>query len=98
MSRRLVFSPAALRQYKKLPARARALLKSTIAQCLLQEDPTLEDRNRFRLHRASVYADYELRVDVWRVFYRVQVQRVVVELIGRKDGNRVIIEGQEFEL
>jgi hypothetical protein len=50
------------------------------------------------LRRASVYADYELRVEVWRVFYRVQAQRVVVELIGRKDGNRVIIEGQEFEL
>jgi mRNA-degrading endonuclease RelE of RelBE toxin-antitoxin system len=98
VSRRLVFSPAALRQYKKLPARVRVLLKSTIAQRLLQEDPTLEDRNRFRLRRASVYADYELRVEVWRVFYRVQAQRVVVELIGRKDGNRVIIEGQEFEL
>jgi mRNA-degrading endonuclease RelE of RelBE toxin-antitoxin system len=98
VSRRLVFSPAALRQYKKLPARVRALLKSTIVQRLLQEDPTLEDRNRFRLRRASVYADYELRVEVWRVFYRVQTQRMVVELIGRKDGNRVIIEGQEFEL
>jgi len=98
VSRRLVFSPAALRQYKKLPAHVRALLKSTMAQRLIQEDPTLEDRNRFRLRRASVHADYELRVEVWRVFYRVEVPRVVVELIGRKDGERLIIEGQEFAL
>lgn len=65
---------------------------------LVQEDPTKEDRNRFRLRRASAYADFELRVRQWRVFYRIQEDVVIVELIGRKEGNRLLIEGKEFAL
>jgi mRNA-degrading endonuclease RelE of RelBE toxin-antitoxin system len=95
---RLIFTPAALRQYKGLSARTRALLKQTIHERLVQEDPTQEDRNRFRLRRASAYADFELRVQQWRVFYRVQELVVTVELIGRKEGNRLLIEGKEFAL
>ena len=32
------------------------------------------------------------------VFYRVQEERVVIELIGRKKGDVLLIEGKEFEL
>ena len=46
----------------------------------------------------SPFADFELRVEPWRVFYRVEERRVVVELIGRKEGNRLLIEGKEFIL
>jgi len=60
--------------------------------------PPQEDRHRFRLRRASAYADFELRVQQWRVFYRVQESLVTVELIGRKEGNRLLIEGKEFAL
>lgn len=94
----LIFAPAALRQYKRLSARVRAILKRAMQERLLQEDPTHEDRNRFRLRRASAYADFELRVQQWRVFYRVQERVVTVELIGRKEGNRLLIEGKEFAL
>jgi mRNA-degrading endonuclease RelE of RelBE toxin-antitoxin system len=94
----LVFSPAALRQYKRLSARVRALLKQTIYERLVQEDPAREDRNRFRLRRASAFADFELRVQQWRVFYRVQESVVIVELIGRKEGNSLFVEGKEFIL
>lgn len=95
---RLIFSPAAIRQYKRLPARVRSLLKQTMHERLVQEDPTQEDRNRFRLRRASAYADFELRVQQWRVFYRVQERVVTVELIGRKEGHRLLINGKEFVL
>jgi mRNA-degrading endonuclease RelE of RelBE toxin-antitoxin system len=98
MVRHLIFSPAAIRQYKNLPAATRALLKRTMHQRLALEDAIKEDRNRFRLRRASTYADFELRVEQWRVFYRVQKKVVTVELIGRKEGNRLVIEGKEFEL
>jgi hypothetical protein len=57
-----------------------------------------ETRNRFRLRRLSPHADYELRVEPWRVFYRVQEALVIVELIGRKKGNVLLIDGREFEL
>lgn len=94
----IVFSPAAVRQFKRLPATARRLIKKTIRERLSEQDPTEETRNRFRLRRISEHADYEHRVDSWRVFYRVQDETVTVELLGRKKGNVLLIEGKEFEL
>lgn len=94
----VVLSPAALRQFKRLPASARSLLKQTMGERLGKEDPTQEDRSRFRLKRVSPHADFELRVEPWRVFYRVQERRVLVELIGSKKGNALLIEGKEFKL
>jgi mRNA-degrading endonuclease RelE of RelBE toxin-antitoxin system len=94
----VVFSPAAVRQFKRLPAAARSLLKEVIRERLAKQDPTEETRNCFRLRRLSEYADYELRVDRWRVFYRVQEKTVTVELIGLKKGNVLLISGKEFKL
>jgi mRNA-degrading endonuclease RelE of RelBE toxin-antitoxin system len=91
-------SADALRQFRKLPAGARKLLKTAMTERLAQQDPTQADRNRFPLRRPSQYAAYELRVEPWRVFYRVVEQDVEVTLIGRKEGNRLIIEDEEFEL
>ena len=94
----VVFSPAAVRQFKRLPAGARRLIKETIRERLSEQDPTEETRSRFRLRRISEHADYELRVDPWRVFYRAHDTTVTVELIGRKKGNVLLIVGKEFEL
>lgn len=95
---RVVLSPAAVRQYNKLPAAARSLLKKEMRERLALEDPTEETRNRFHLRRLSPHADFELRVEPWRVYYRVREDRVIVELIGRKRGNVLLIEGKEFKL
>jgi mRNA-degrading endonuclease RelE of RelBE toxin-antitoxin system len=94
----VVFSPAAVRQFRRLPAAARSLLKGVIREQLAEQDPTEETRNRFRLRRISEYADFELRVDPWRVFYRVLEDNVIVELIGLKKGNVLLIAGKEFKL
>ena len=94
----VVFSPAAVRQFKRLPAAARSLLKDALREQLAKQDPTEETRNRFRLRRISEFADYELRVDPWRVFYRVQGELVTIELIGQKKGNALLIGGKEFKL
>jgi mRNA-degrading endonuclease RelE of RelBE toxin-antitoxin system len=96
--RQVLFSPAAVRQYKRLPSAARSLLKKEIHERLALEEATEENRNRFRLRRVSPHADFELRVETWRVFYRVQEAVVIVELIGRKRGNLLLIEGREFKL
>jgi len=50
------------------------------------------------LRRLSEHADYELRIDPWRVFYRVENKTVIVELIGQKKGNVLLIGGKEFKL
>ena len=65
---------------------------------LERQDPTRADRSRFRLRRPSLYAEFELRVERWRVFYRVVGDEVQVALIGRKEGSRLIIEGEEIGL
>jgi mRNA-degrading endonuclease RelE of RelBE toxin-antitoxin system len=94
----VVFSPAAVRHFQRLPAAARSLLKEVIRERLAEQDRTEETRNRFRLRRLSEYADYELRVDSWRVFYRVQEKTVTGELIGLKKGNVLLIAGKEFKI
>ena len=48
------------------------------------------------MRRISEHADYELRIDPWRVFYRVEAKTVTVELIGEKKGNFLLIGGKEF--
>ena len=58
----------------------------------------VEVHNRFRLRRLSPFADFELRIEIWRVYYRVQEDFIYVELIGRKEGNKLIIEGRELVL
>jgi hypothetical protein len=78
--------------------RAAPLLIEDIRQRLSEQNPTEETRNRFRLRRISGHAAYELCVDPWRVFYSVQDKTVTVELIGRKKGNVLLIEGKEFKL
>ena len=43
-------------------------------------------------------ADFELRVQSFRVLYNVDIERaeVVLLLVGIKDGNKLIVEGEEF--
>jgi mRNA-degrading endonuclease RelE of RelBE toxin-antitoxin system len=94
----LVFSPAAVGQFKRLPAAARSLLKDALREQLSEQDPTEETRNRFRLRRISEFADYDLPVGAWRVFYRVQGEVVTIELIGQKKGNVLLIGRKEFKL
>jgi mRNA-degrading endonuclease RelE of RelBE toxin-antitoxin system len=94
----VVFAPAAVRQFKRLPAAARSLLKDALRKQLAEQDPTEESRNRFRLRRISEFADYELRIDPWRIFYRVEDEVVTIELIGQKKGNVLLIGGKEFKL
>jgi len=62
------------------------------------DDAAVQTRNRFRLRRASDFADFELRVENLRVYYRIAGDQVRVVLIGRKQGNRLVIDGKRFTL
>lgn len=98
MKRAIVLSPDALRQFRKLRAKDRSRLRDATLASLGEDDVTVEARNRFRLRRPSEFADFELRVDDLRVFYRVAGERVEVVLIGRKKGNHLVIDGKRFTL
>lgn len=58
-----------------------------------------ETRNRKRL-RARGPAEWELRVGKYRVFYDVveEDQLVRIVAIGYKQGNKLVILAQEYEL
>jgi mRNA-degrading endonuclease RelE of RelBE toxin-antitoxin system len=96
--RSVELTPDAVRQFKALPKGARPAIKEALHTHLVLDDPARATPNKFRLRRASTYADYELRVDDWRIFYRIEGDMVVVTLLGEKRGNRLIVEGEELNL
>jgi len=98
VKRAIVISDDALAQFRKLRAKERARLRDAMVASLSENDATIETRNRFRLRRPSDFADFELRVDDIRVFYRVTDNQVNVVLIGKKQGNHLIIGGKRFTL
>ena len=67
---------------------------------LVDNDPREITRNKFVLRRPSSYAERELRLSAWRVFYTVKDdgKLVTVNLIGEKRNNKLYIGGEEFEL
>lgn len=62
-------------------------------------EPTQPTRNRKQL-RENALAEWELRIDNIRVFYDVDVELslVKIEAIGYKEGNKLFIHGEEYEL
>jgi mRNA-degrading endonuclease RelE of RelBE toxin-antitoxin system len=94
----VVFADEAARLFSRLPKSVRASIKEGIRQHLAEADPRQQSRNKFRLRRASPFAEYELRLDRWRIFYRVKDKRVEVILIGEKRANKLLIGGEDFKL
>jgi mRNA-degrading endonuclease RelE of RelBE toxin-antitoxin system len=93
-----VLSPDAVRQFRKLRAAERARVRDAMEASLANEDALVEMKNRFRLRRPSEAAEFELRVGDVRVFYRIAGTEVQVVLIGKKQGNSVVIDGKRFIL
>lgn len=65
----------------------------------LKHEPTVETRNRKRL-RPNEVAEWELRIDTFRVFYNVEdeVMIVSIEAIGYKIGNLLFIRDKKRKL
>ena len=94
------FARAALEALADMDKTERRLVLGGVQTHLSNNDPAEVTRNKFPLRRPSVHAERELRLQNWRVFYAVRedCQTVVVHLIGEKRGNKLIINGEEFEL
>ena len=65
----------------------------------LAHEPTRETRNRKRL-RPNQLAEWELRVDAFRIFFDVLAAEKLVKVvaIGVKEGNDLFIHGDKYEL
>ena len=81
-------------QWRALSVREQRILKDAI-QARLVHQPTTPTNAVKRL-RPNPFAEYELRVGDLRVLYNVEGTEVVLLVIGRKAGNKLIVMGQEF--
>src|SRR5262245_981382 len=82
------------RQLRSLAAREQRILEGAV-QSRLENEPTKPSKAIKRL-RPNLFADYELRAGDLRVLYNYDASEVGIVLVGRKVGNKLIVEGEEF--
>lgn len=82
------------RQYRSLPVREQRILEAAI-QSRLKPKPTTASKAIKRL-RPNPLAAFELRAGNLRALYNVEGDEVVLLIVGRKVGNKLIVEGEEF--
>src|SRR5437868_14520894 len=82
------------RQFRALPVRDQRVLEAAI-QSRLQHQPTTPTRAIKRL-RPNPLAEFELRAGDLRALYNVEGDEVVILIVGRKVGNKLIVDGEEF--
>jgi mRNA-degrading endonuclease RelE of RelBE toxin-antitoxin system len=94
----IVFTPEALEDIQLFRKGDRTRIIKAIEDQLSHE-PASETRNRKRL-RPNQTAEWELRVDRFRVFYDIKelAHLVKVEAVGHKRGSRLFIHGEEYRL
>jgi mRNA-degrading endonuclease RelE of RelBE toxin-antitoxin system len=82
------------RQLRSLPARDRRNLEASIVS-RLEQQPTITT-NAIKRLRPNPLAEFELRAGDLRALYNVEGDEVIILIVGRKDGNKLIVEGEEF--
>ena len=94
MAYQIQITADAERQLCSLTAHQQRLVEDAIIAKLTNQ-PTIPTRAIKQL-RPNPLAQYELRVAELRVLYNVEESTVVLLLVGRKSGNSLIVEGEEF--
>lgn len=94
----IAFEPDAVEHLRAFSTRDRAIVLDQI-EVQLTHQPDVETRHRKRLRRNPL-APWELWIGEMRVFYDVHVESASVRVIavGRKEGNRLMIAGEEMAL
>ena len=90
----ITITEVADRQLRALSVRDRRTLEAAITT-RLQHNPTTPTKAIKRL-RPNPLAEYELRAGNLRALYNVEGEDVVILIVGRKAGNKLIVEGEEF--
>ena len=94
MSFKITITEDADRQLRSLPVRDQRILEAAILSRLAHQ-PTAPTKATKRL-RPNPLAEFELRAGDLRALYNVEGDEVIVLLVGRKVGNKLIVEGEEF--
>ncbi len=82
------------RQLRSLPVRDQRILETAIL-ARLEHQPTTPTKAIKRL-RPNPFVEFELRAGGLRALYNVEGDQVVILIVGRKVGNKLIVEGEEF--
>jgi mRNA-degrading endonuclease RelE of RelBE toxin-antitoxin system len=95
---RIEFTPEAVDDLKTLRKFDQTRVVAAI-EVHLPHEPTQETRNRKRL-RPNNLAEWELRVETFRIFFDVDFAEEVVKVVavGHKAGNELFIHGERYEL
>ncbi len=96
MSFAIVITDHFLRQFRCLTARQQAILEASIRNKL--SDQADQVSKSIRKLRPNPLATFELRAQDLRALYNIEDGTVVILVIGRKSGNKLIVEGTEFHV
>lgn len=96
MAFRITITEEADAQLRSLPVREQRIVEAAVA-ARLRDDPTTPTKAIKRL-RPNPLAEFELRVRDLRVLYNVEEENseVVLLIVGRKVGNKLIVGSEEF--
>lgn len=94
MAFRITITADADRQLRALSVREQRILEAAIVG-RLRNAPSSPTRAIKRL-RSNPLAEFELRVGDLRVLYNVEADEVILLIVGKKSGNALIVEGEEF--
>jgi mRNA-degrading endonuclease RelE of RelBE toxin-antitoxin system len=96
----LVYTTSFKRHLKLINAKYHSLIRETLEK-QLQYEPTVKTRNRKPLKRPMAFrAEWELRFgpkNRFRVLYAVKDHEVILLAFAEKQGNRLLIEGEEVQ-
>lgn len=97
-----VFAPSARRQILSLRAYDQRRILDAIRKHLVEANPREETRHKLALIPPPEFAEYELRVGDFRVFYRIEETEdeasVIIAVIGWKVHNKLIVDGEEMKI
>ena len=90
----VTITPVAAAQLRAMPARDQGAIRSAIKK-RLRDQPTSLSKAVKRL-RPNPMAEYELPAGDLRVLYDVEGLAALIVVVGRKIGNKLFVEGEEF--
>jgi len=94
MAYRIKITEEAESHLEALPARDQRILQAAIL-ARLADQPTTPTRAIKQL-RPNPLAQFELRAGDLRALYNVEGKEVILLVIGRKVGNKLVVKGEEF--
>ena len=93
MAYRIEYSDEAEGNLARLRVREQRIVRTTVAEQLAHQ-PAVETRNRKR-RRPNPLAQWQLKVEPFRVLYDVEGETVHVKAVGEKRGERLFVGGRE---